>query len=136
MNENEMGYRGSKSVCVSRTHAVKEQRVDGSWLLAKLESNPQRGLDRTNGARIYKKINWSSNGAGSLRCTLKDFERNRTTVQRGPGYQAGPSTKVGAQLGNSQVRIPSCCGFATGPADLRRSKQIIKRFSHTSRLNP
>ena len=30
MIENEMGYRGSKSVLA----AVKEQRVDGSWLLA------------------------------------------------------------------------------------------------------
>ena len=27
MNENEMGYRGSKSV----NNTVKEQRVDGSW---------------------------------------------------------------------------------------------------------
>ena len=31
MNENEMGYRGSKSVLVSST--VKEQRVDGSWFI-------------------------------------------------------------------------------------------------------
>ena len=30
MNENEMGYRGSKSA----NKAVKEQRVDGSWFLA------------------------------------------------------------------------------------------------------
>ena len=29
INENEMGYRGSKSVLVNKT--VKEQRVDGSW---------------------------------------------------------------------------------------------------------
>ena len=29
MIENEMGYRGSKSV--SSKNAVKEQRVDGSW---------------------------------------------------------------------------------------------------------
>jgi len=110
MNENEMGYRGSKSDCGLLTQTVKEQRVDGSWLLAEK--------------------------AESLRCTLIGFERNWTTVQRGPGFQAGPSTKIRIQLGNCQVRIPSCCGFATGPADLRRSKQIIKRFSHTSRLNP
>jgi len=32
MNENEMGYRGSKSGIIS----VKEQRVDGSWFLAKI----------------------------------------------------------------------------------------------------
>ena len=31
MNENEMGYRGSKSEFVSHTDSVKEQRVDGSW---------------------------------------------------------------------------------------------------------
>ena len=33
MSENEMGYRGSKSVL---TNTVKEQRVDGSWFLAKM----------------------------------------------------------------------------------------------------
>jgi hypothetical protein len=49
MSENEMGYRGSKSANM----AVKEQRVDGSWLLNKL-AVPIR----------------------SLRCTLMDFERN------------------------------------------------------------
>ena len=31
MNENEMGYRGSKSD--SLNESVKEQRVDGSWFL-------------------------------------------------------------------------------------------------------
>ena len=31
MNENEMGYRGSKSEVVLSTTSVKEQRVDGSW---------------------------------------------------------------------------------------------------------
>nr|YP_010835439.1 hypothetical protein QLP32_mgp06 [Perenniporia fraxinea]WFS78672.1 hypothetical protein [Perenniporia fraxinea] len=46
MNENEMGYRGSKSA----HKAVKEQRVDGSWFLARK--------------------------ARSLRCTLMGFERN------------------------------------------------------------
>ena len=46
MNENEMGYRGSKSEYFN--HSVKEQRVDGSW---------------------YKKPLY-------LRCTLMDFERN------------------------------------------------------------
>jgi len=33
MSKNEMGYRGSKSVL---TNTVKEQRVDGSWFLAKM----------------------------------------------------------------------------------------------------
>ena len=33
MIESEMGYRGSKSDSVSHTEFVKEQRVDGSWLL-------------------------------------------------------------------------------------------------------
>nr|YP_010561538.1 hypothetical protein OSR58_mgp52 [Ganoderma flexipes]UYX56909.1 hypothetical protein [Ganoderma flexipes] len=46
MNENEMGYRGSKSA----NKAVKEQRVDGSWFLAQK--------------------------ARSLRYTLMGFERN------------------------------------------------------------
>ena len=38
MNENEMGYRGSKSVLINKT--VKEQRVDGSWSIkAKIQRN-------------------------------------------------------------------------------------------------
>ena len=48
MNENEMGYRGSKSGILS----VKEQRVDGSWCI-----NPSQFLMH-------------------LRCTLMGFERN------------------------------------------------------------
>lgn len=35
MKETEMGYRGSKSEFVTQTETVKEQRVDGSWLIAK-----------------------------------------------------------------------------------------------------
>jgi hypothetical protein len=37
MNENEMGYRGSKSeitgLATVKTISVKEQRVDGSWFI-------------------------------------------------------------------------------------------------------
>jgi hypothetical protein len=51
MSENEMGYRGSKSEL--KFKSVKEQRVDGSWLLNIL-AVPIR----------------------SLRCTLMGFERN------------------------------------------------------------
>jgi len=55
MNENEMGYRGSKSeiteLSTVKTISVKEQRVDGSWFINKK----------------LKLIN--------LRCTLMDFER-------------------------------------------------------------
>jgi hypothetical protein len=51
-------------------------------------------------------VSWlSATKVESLRCILKDFARN---------YQVGN---------------PSCCVFATGPAALRRSKQIW--FSHT-----
>ena len=50
INENEVGYRGSKS---NLNRFVKEQRVDGSWLLCK-KAVPYR----------------------SLRYTLMDFERN------------------------------------------------------------
>ena len=50
MNENEMEYRGSKSVSI--TEAVKEQRVDGSWSIK---------------AKSKKML---------LRCTLMGFERN------------------------------------------------------------
>ena len=30
MSENEMGNRGSKSLCIFKNKSVKEQRVDGS----------------------------------------------------------------------------------------------------------
>ena len=50
MTENEMGYRGSKSVFLNST--VKEQRVDGSYCI-KAKSNLMQ-----------------------LRCTLMGFERN------------------------------------------------------------
>ena len=49
MTENEMGYRGSKSVFLNST--VKEQRVDGSW----------------SNYLLNKSL---------LRCTLMGFERN------------------------------------------------------------
>jgi len=52
VRETEMGYRGSKSVF---NNTVKEQRVDGSWLLNKLAV-----------PKIFR----------SLRCTLMDFERS------------------------------------------------------------
>jgi len=48
MNENEMGYRGSKSDLTYPKKSVKEQRVDGSWC----------------------------NKPMHLRCTLTGFERN------------------------------------------------------------
>jgi hypothetical protein len=51
MMETEMGYRGSKSKFVTQPDFVKEQRVDGSWSIAK-----------------NKKM--------LLRCTLMGFERN------------------------------------------------------------
>ena len=50
MIENEMGYRGSKSVCLNST--VKEQRVEGSYCIT----------DKSN--------------LMQLRCTLMGFERN------------------------------------------------------------
>nr|YP_009517163.1 LAGLIDADG homing endonuclease [Blastosporella zonata]YP_009517210.1 LAGLIDADG homing endonuclease [Blastosporella zonata]AYE93086.1 LAGLIDADG homing endonuclease [Blastosporella zonata]AYE93087.1 LAGLIDADG homing endonuclease [Blastosporella zonata] len=50
MNENEMGYRGSKSDLISRF--VKEQRVDGSYCIKATTKKMQ------------------------LRCTLMGFERN------------------------------------------------------------
>jgi hypothetical protein len=56
IDEKKMGNRGSKSVLVFST--VKEQRVDGSW-----------GLIKVNNSTIY-------NNNKSLRCTLTGFERN------------------------------------------------------------
>jgi hypothetical protein len=51
MSENEMGYRGSKSIYLN--DFVKEQRVNGSWVIYKIKN---------------KKI--------PLRCTLMGFERS------------------------------------------------------------
>jgi len=51
MKETEMGYRGSKSEFITQPNFVKEQRVDGSWSIAK-------------------------NKHMLLRCTLMGFERN------------------------------------------------------------
>lgn len=51
MKETEMGYRGSKSKFVTQPDFVKEQRVDGSWSIAK-------------------------NKYMLLKCTLMGFERN------------------------------------------------------------
>jgi hypothetical protein len=52
MNENKMGYRGSKSLCfLNKKNSVKEQRVDGSCFI--------------NNTKLMK-----------LRCTLMGFERN------------------------------------------------------------
>jgi len=51
MKETEMGYRGSKSRSVLQTDLVKEQRVEGSYCIAK-------------------------NNKMQLRCTLMGFERN------------------------------------------------------------
>jgi hypothetical protein len=33
MSENEMGNRGSKSLCIFKNKSVKEQRVDGSYCI-------------------------------------------------------------------------------------------------------
>ena len=54
MSENEMDYRGSKSV----NPTVKEQRVDGSWFLAKKARNLRctlMGLERGYQVKIPSK---------------------------------------------------------------------------------
>src|SRR5882672_332426 len=56
MNENEIGYRGSKSLLfLIKNKSVKEQRVDGSYFI-----NKNKNLMK-------------------LRCTLMGFERNYQT---------------------------------------------------------
>lgn len=56
MNENEMGYRGSKSLFfLNKKKSVKEQRVDGSYFIKK------------------------NKNLMILRCTLTGFERNYQT---------------------------------------------------------
>ena len=64
MNENEMGYRGSKSV----NKAVKEQRVDGSWCKKPLHLRyTLMGFERNYRIKIpSKQLNISSFSTLSL----------------------------------------------------------------------
>jgi len=59
MMETEMGYRGSKSEFVSQTDFVKEQRVDGSWSIAKFNKMLLRcslmGFERSYPVKILTK---------------------------------------------------------------------------------
>ena len=89
MIENEMDYCGSKSVLV----AVKEQRVDGSWLLA----FPVR----------------------SLRCTLMVFERNyQIKVLSKQLNQKNFCTSAYTQVQFTKVRLDPwfVTGFCEGEA--------------------
>ncbi len=63
MNENEMGYRGSKSKCNFKNkpiqnknyNFVKEQRVDGSWFLNKNLRYTLMGFERNYQIKIPSK---------------------------------------------------------------------------------
>jgi hypothetical protein len=127
MSENEMGYRGSKSV----NYAVKEQRVDGNWC-------------------------FNDNKLLHLRCTLMAFKRkypikilskqlnissfSTLCLSRGPGRPRAVENKqtralsaphpYGDNLLNNTCAINPW--WITGFADAEGSFQIIIR--HDTRL--
>ena len=90
MNENEMGYRGSKSNFL--TKFVKEQRVDGSYCI----NSTQRLQSNLVGMQ--------------LRCTLMGFERN---------YQFKiPSNQLNKALFSTSIQDPKLNPwFVTGLTD-------------------
>uniref|UniRef100_UPI001BF142FC LAGLIDADG endonuclease n=1 Tax=Ganoderma subamboinense TaxID=34466 RepID=UPI001BF142FC len=102
MNENEMGYRGSKSVLLTST--VKEQRVDGSWFLA-----PK---------------------ARSLRYTLMDFERNYQfkILSKQLNFIKYFHTSAYAQVQNTKLDPWFVTGFCDGEACFSVSIYIDKRI--------
>jgi hypothetical protein len=59
MSENEMGYRGSKSI-IFKSLIVKEQRVDGSYINSNFLASQPKTLIQNS----------------MLRCTLTGFERS------------------------------------------------------------
>ena len=95
MSENKMEYRGSKSEKIQNPQpielSVKEQRVDGSWLLNKLA--------------VPKKIR-------SLRCTLMGLET---------GYQVKIPAKQLINRGYSTHKLMINPWFLTGFSDAESS---------------
>ena len=104
MIEREMGYRGSKSAVYKDT-VVKEQRVDGSWLLKKI-------------AAPYR----------SLRCTLMGFERNYPVKIRANQLLS----RTYSTLSNRQALNP---WFITGFSDAESSFIISVYNTTSSKLN-
>jgi hypothetical protein len=103
MNENEMDYRGSKSDIIQIPQpiefSVKEQRVDGSWLLNKIAE-----------PKIFR----------SLRCTLMDFERNY--LVKIPSKQLNKNNKNFSTIISS---LPVNAWFITGLIDAEGSFSVV-----------
>src|SRR5215469_3560739 len=106
MIENEMGYRGSKSALA----AVKEQRVDGSWLLTPI--------------------------IRSLRYTLMGFERNyqiKVLSKQLNLNQTNYCTNAYAKIQLNKVRLDPwfvtgfCDGEATFSISIYKDKRIKGR---------
>uniref|UniRef100_UPI0022380D67 LAGLIDADG endonuclease n=1 Tax=Ramaria cf. rubripermanens TaxID=2016387 RepID=UPI0022380D67 len=102
MSENEMEYRGSKSVFIK--NAVKEQRVDGSWLLNKL-------------AVLIR----------SLRCTLMGFERNYQ-IKILSKQLSKNKRNFSTLVQNSKINPWFVTGFCDGEASFGVSIYIDKRI--------
>ena len=103
MTENEMGYRGSKSVFLNST--VKEQRVDGSYCI-KAKSNLMQ-----------------------LRCTLMGFERNyQVKVLSKQLNKTNFCTSAYAQVQQSNLDPWFVTGFCDGEASFSVSIYKDKRI--------
>jgi len=104
IDENKMGYRGSKSDFISQMESVKEQRVDGSWRIAP-----------------YK--------AMRLRYTLMGFERN--TQINNPSKQLNIQNFYFSSLKSS---FPVKPWFWSGLIDAEGSFSIILDRKETRKL--
>jgi hypothetical protein len=100
MSENEMGYRGSKSIL---KNIVKEQRVDGNWFLCKT--------------------------ARSLRCTLMGFERSYQIkiLSKQLITQQNFSSLASAQVQNFNLNPWFVTGFSDAESSFSISIYLDKR---------
>lgn len=119
MSENEMDYRGSKSI-VCENSVVKEQRVNGNWSVKGLRSNPTHLI--------------------GLRCTLRGTERNRgisfgfNTQQSWNSYVKIPSKQFDLKKFSTYNSPPINPGVWSGLIDGEGSFSIIVDKNKTRKL--
>lgn len=108
MSENEMGYRGSKSIL---KNIVKEQRVDGNWFLCKT--------------------------ARSLRCTLMGFERSYQIkiLSKQLITQQNFSSLASAQVQNFNLNPWFVTGFSDAESSFSISIYLDKRSKKKKNLD-
>jgi hypothetical protein len=119
MSENEMDYRGSKSI-VCENSVVKEQRVNGNWSVKGLRSNPTHLI--------------------GLRCILRGTERNRgisfgfNTQQSWNSYVKIPSKQFDLKKFSTYNSPPINPGVWSGLIDGEGSFSIIVDKNKTRKL--